>query len=403
MFMSADEFPLPLRVPAPALDGVRRTSRRTTSTSARSCSSTAATSTACRSTSSSATTLHILNIDHHHDNTRFGTVNLVVRRRVVHRGDRLATCQGPGRRADAARSRRRCTWPRDRHRQVHVREHDGRGARDGRRADRRPAWTSHEVYRRLYENLPFGRLQLLPRALAASSASTTARSRSPTSRARTTRRPAPIETDSEGIVDHIRAVEGTAWPALVRELLAEDREGIRKVSLRATDGRVDVSRDRARARRRRSPRRRPASRPSCACRELVDLLRAEVARSSSELRGADAGRGRPARRQAGRSDLARRRGRRCAGAARRGGVKVGHAGTLDPFATGLLLVLVGTRHARAALLMALPKTYRAVARLGWTSTPATATASSSETGRMPEPLGHPDRASIHRRRPRTRR
>ena len=51
-----------------------------------------------------------------------------------------------------------------------------------------------------------------------------------------------LETDSEGIVDHIRAVEGTAVAALVRDLLSDDRVGVRKVSLRATDGRVDVSR-----------------------------------------------------------------------------------------------------------------------------------------------------------------
>ena len=51
-----------------------------------------------------------------------------------------------------------------------------------------------------------------------------------------------LETDSEGIVDHIRAVEGTAVAALVRDLLSDDRAGVRKVSLRATDGRVDVSR-----------------------------------------------------------------------------------------------------------------------------------------------------------------
>ena len=31
------------------------------------------------------------------------------------------------------------------------------------------------------------------------------------------------------------------------------------------------------------------------------------------------------------------------------GTKVGHAGTLDPFATGLLLILVGRGDARAAL------------------------------------------------------
>jgi tRNA pseudouridine55 synthase len=50
------------------------------------------------------------------------------------------------------------------------------------------------------------------------------------------------------------------------------------------------------------------------------------------------------------------------------GPKVGHAGTLDPFATGLLLVLVGRATRVQRFLMALPKRYETVARLGWTST-----------------------------------
>ena len=50
------------------------------------------------------------------------------------------------------------------------------------------------------------------------------------------------------------------------------------------------------------------------------------------------------------------------------GAKVGHAGTLDPFATGLLLVLVGRATRVQRFLMALPKRYETVARLGWTST-----------------------------------
>jgi tRNA pseudouridine55 synthase len=49
------------------------------------------------------------------------------------------------------------------------------------------------------------------------------------------------------------------------------------------------------------------------------------------------------------------------------GTKVGHAGTLDPFATGLLLVLVGRATRVQRFLMALPKRYEAVARLGYTS------------------------------------
>ena len=49
------------------------------------------------------------------------------------------------------------------------------------------------------------------------------------------------------------------------------------------------------------------------------------------------------------------------------GTKVGHAGTLDPFATGLLLILVGRATRAQRFLMELPKTYRVTARLGWRS------------------------------------
>jgi tRNA pseudouridine55 synthase len=50
------------------------------------------------------------------------------------------------------------------------------------------------------------------------------------------------------------------------------------------------------------------------------------------------------------------------------GVKVGHAGTLDPFATGLLLVLVGRATRVQRWLMGLPKRYRTTAQLGAKST-----------------------------------
>jgi tRNA pseudouridine55 synthase len=48
----------------------------------------------------------------------------------------------------------------------------------------------------------------------------------------------------------------------------------------------------------------------------------------------------------------------------RRGIKVGHAGTLDPFATGLLLVLLGRATRVQRFLMALGKTYEATARFG---------------------------------------
>jgi tRNA pseudouridine55 synthase len=50
------------------------------------------------------------------------------------------------------------------------------------------------------------------------------------------------------------------------------------------------------------------------------------------------------------------------------GVKVGHAGTLDPFATGLLIVGVGRGTRVQRFMMELPKRYETVARLGFTST-----------------------------------
>lgn len=49
-------------------------------------------------------------------------------------------------------------------------------------------------------------------------------------------------------------------------------------------------------------------------------------------------------------------------------VKVGHTGTLDPFATGLMIVVVGSYCKRAAEFSKLDKTYEATLRLGTTST-----------------------------------
>lgn len=71
------------------------------------------------------------------------------------------------------------------------------------------------------------------------------------------------------------------------------------------------------------------------------------------------------------------------------GVKAGHAGTLDPFATGLLLVLLGRATRLQRYLTALPKTYRATARLGWRSSTGDPEGELTETGRIPEQLGLP--------------
>lgn len=49
-------------------------------------------------------------------------------------------------------------------------------------------------------------------------------------------------------------------------------------------------------------------------------------------------------------------------------LKVGHAGTLDPFATGLLVILLGDATKRAGEFLKLDKVYEATFRLGQTST-----------------------------------
>lgn len=78
-----------------------------------------------------------------------------------------------------------------------------------------------------------------------------------------------------------------------------------------------------------------------------------------------------------------------AGVRRERGGKVGHAGTLDPFATGLLLVLLGRATRLQRYLMALPKTYEATARLGWRSTTGDPDGDLTETGRIPDDLALP--------------
>jgi tRNA pseudouridine55 synthase len=78
-----------------------------------------------------------------------------------------------------------------------------------------------------------------------------------------------------------------------------------------------------------------------------------------------------------------------AGVRRERGGKVGHAGTLDPFATGLLIVLLGRATRLQRYLLALPKTYVATARLGWRSSTGDPDGELERTGRIPDRLELP--------------
>ena len=73
------------------------------------------------------------------------------------------------------------------------------------------------------------------------------------------------------------------------------------------------------------------------------------------------------------------------------GVKVGHAGTLDPFATGCLVALIGPATKKCERVMGLPKGYLATLRLG--STTRTLDPESPPTpAATPDPL--PDRPAV---------
>ena len=69
--------------------------------------------------------------------------------------------------------------------------------------------------------------------------------------------------------------------------------------------------------------------------------------------------------------------------------KAGHAGTLDPFATGLLLILLDRGTKLQRFLVGLPKTYLATARLGWRSSTGDPDGELVETGAIPDSLELP--------------
>ncbi len=65
------------------------------------------------------------------------------------------------------------------------------------------------------------------------------------------------------------------------------------------------------------------------------------------------------------------------------GAKTGHAGTLDPFATGLLIVLVGRATKAQRQMMELRKRYETVAQLGAVSSTGDTEGVVTVTGRLP--------------------
>lgn len=183
---------------------------------------------------------HILNIDHHHDNTRFGSVNLVVedasctaeivwdlmRELDVEVTPAIADALYVGLVTDTGKFMYENTGTR-----AHVMAAELVAA----------GVDVHEIYRRLYEDMPYAKLSLLARGLTnVRRFDDGALTLSFLSREDFTAAEAE-ESYSEGIIDNLRSVAGTKVAALARELGDTAGPAAHKVSLRATDGEVDVS------------------------------------------------------------------------------------------------------------------------------------------------------------------
>ena len=187
--------------------------------------------------------MHILNIDHHHDNTHFGTVNLVVpdasctaeivwdlmRGLGVAPTLEIAEALYVGLITDTGRFMYENTGPRAHRMAAELIE---------------AGVDVHEIYRRVYEGVPYGKLALLARGLAKVERYDSGRLTVTELDAADFAESGAEESYSEGVIDHLRAVQGTAVAALVRDRIGDtDGNGkpLRKVSLRASDERVDVS------------------------------------------------------------------------------------------------------------------------------------------------------------------
>ncbi|MGA2320844.1 MAG: DHH family phosphoesterase [Solirubrobacteraceae bacterium] len=183
---------------------------------------------------------HLLNIDHHHDNTRFGTLDHVVPAASCTAEIVWDLMHGLGQRPTATVAEALY---------IGLITDTGRFMYEntGPRAHRMAAELIEAgvdvpgIYRLLYEDMPAGKLALLARALGQVERFDDGRLTLVALSAEDFESSEAEESYSEGIIDHLRAVHGTKVAVLVRELSSGERKGQRKVSLRSTGDDVDVS------------------------------------------------------------------------------------------------------------------------------------------------------------------
>jgi phosphoesterase RecJ-like protein len=181
----------------------------------------------------------VLNIDHHHDNTRFGTVNLVdvdasCTAEILHDLAGLLEVELTPEMANALYVGLITDTGNFMYENTDARSHRMAAALIEAGVD------VNGTYRRLYEHAPLEKLKLVARALAGIERFEDGLLAITYISADDYRETGASEPLTEGIIDQLRTIDGTAIAAVVRDQ-ADGGRAAHKVSLRSTDGRVDVS------------------------------------------------------------------------------------------------------------------------------------------------------------------
>ena len=180
-----------------------------------------------------------LNIDHHHDNTRFGDINLVCPGASCTAEIVYDLAHVLGVRIDAEMAMPLYVGlitDTGKFMYENTNAHTHRVAAElidaGVNVD--------DTYRRLYEHVPIEKLRLVARALDGVERHCGDRLVTSYITAEDYAATGAGEEMTEGVIDHLRSIEGTKVAAVVRDLGNRGRAA-RKVSLRSSEGDVDVS------------------------------------------------------------------------------------------------------------------------------------------------------------------
>jgi phosphoesterase RecJ-like protein len=181
----------------------------------------------------------VINVDHHHDNTRFGDINLI---------DVDASCTAEIVYDLAGMLDVPLTTEIANALYVALVTDTGKfmyentDARSHRMAAGliEAGVLVNEIYRRLYEHAPVEKLKLLARALEGVTLRDDGRLAVTYISTEDYAITGASEALTEGIIDHLRTIDGTLVSAVVRDQRDGGRAA-RKVSMRSTDGQIDVS------------------------------------------------------------------------------------------------------------------------------------------------------------------